>query len=67
MVEAEAAASKPGPDAAPPPTPGAALAAAALGQPAPDVPPAQTVSNRAIPTAEAERVAENADPPAADS
>jgi hypothetical protein len=67
MLEAEAAVPEPALDTAPPPTPGAALEAAALGQPAPDVPPAQTVSNRAIPTAEAERAAKNVDPPATDS
>ena len=67
MIEADASAPAPASDDASPPTPGAALEAAALGQPAPDVPPAQTVSNRAIPTAEAERAAKNVDPPATDS
>jgi hypothetical protein len=70
MVEAEAAVPEPAPDAAPAPTPGAALAAAAIGQPPPNVPPAETVSKPAIPTAEAERVAkkvEDVDPPATNS
>lgn len=64
MLAAEAALSRPKPDVASPSTPGAALAAAALGQPAPDLPPSHTISGRAIPTAEAERVATDVDPPA---
>jgi hypothetical protein len=78
MVTAEAAAPEPAPDVAPPTTPGAALTAAALGQPAPDTPAgkavstppapapdapaAKTVSTPPIPTAEAERAAEKVDP-----
>ena len=64
MVEAEATAPAPGPDDAAPLTPGAALAAAAVGQPAPDAPPAQTISKPPIPSADAERVAETLHPPA---
>ncbi len=64
MVEAEATVAEPTPDAAPPPTPGAALEAAALGQPAPEVLPAQSATHPVIPTAEAERAAERVDPPA---
>lgn len=63
MIEAEAAVTEPALDAARPPTPGTALVAAALGQPAPDGPPAGTVSNPAIPTPEAERAAEKVEPP----
>jgi hypothetical protein len=66
MLEAEAAAPESATEVTPPPTPGAALAAAALGQPAPAAPPVQTVSNRAIPTAEAERAAERVQPTTTD-
>ena len=65
MVEAEAAVPEPVPEVATPPTPGAALAAAALGLPAPAVAPAQTVSTPSIPTAAAEHATEKAEPPAA--
>ena len=64
MLETQAAVPEPAPKVAPSPTPGASLAAAALGQPAPEGPPARTVSSPVIPTAEAERVAESPDPPA---
>jgi hypothetical protein len=67
MLQAEAAVSAPEPVGATPPTPGAALEAAALGQTAPDVPPAQTSASPAIPTAEGERAAEKEIPPAKDS
>ena len=63
MVEAEAVAPPRDPEAAQQPTPGAALAAAALGQPAPGVPAIQTISHSAIPTSEAERSAEAVDSP----
>lgn len=67
MLEVEATVPEPARYVAPSSTPGAALTAAALGQHSPGVPPAQTVSSPAIPTAEAERVAENADPPTTNS
>ena len=67
MLEAEATAAEPAPDAAPTPTPGAALAAAALGRPAPDMPPTQTITHPPIPTVEAERAAEHVEPPKMDS
>src|SRR6476646_7459839 len=54
MIESEATGPEPAQVVAPPATPGASLAAAALGQPAPEVSPAQTVSKPAIPTVEAE-------------
>ena len=63
MLAAEPATPGPAPETAPPLTPGAALAAAALGRPAPDAPPAQTVPVPAIPTADAERAAEETEPP----
>jgi hypothetical protein len=70
MVAAEAAVPAPdavtaAPDGAVPSPPGAALEAAALGQPAPDVPPEKTIASPAIPTTEAERPAGKPDPPAA--
>lgn len=60
MIEAEAAGSEPAEEGAPPVTPGTALAAAALGQPAPAVPAAKPVASP-IPTPEAERAAERLD------
>jgi hypothetical protein len=44
-------------------TPGAALAAAALGQPEPAGPPARTVVTSAIPSPQAERESDPADAP----
>ena len=67
MVEAETAGQEPLPAAAQPTTPGAALAAAALGQPAPEAPPAPAAATPVIPTAESERAAESEDPPASRS
>jgi signal-transduction protein with cAMP-binding, CBS, and nucleotidyltransferase domain len=63
LIEAEAAAVDPAPEAVEPPTPGEALSAAATGQPAPDVPAPRTESRSVIPTIESERALERLDPP----
>jgi hypothetical protein len=52
----------PAPDGGAPPTPGAALAAAALGQPAPEAPVIRPAAKPAIPTEQAEEAADHAGP-----
>jgi len=64
MVASEAAAAEPVAGAPEAPTPGGALESAALGQPTPEAQPASPVTSPVIPTAEAERAAENPTPPA---